>query len=105
MNDISMDFSPEIKAEWAKLESLPDSAIKEELKQKLLRMAKGEYDYFDWNGIPVRVSCSAPTSYKFENNQWVEGGPGYTARLEEADPLSKEVFLERFAHILDKSDL
>lgn len=105
MKDTIMGFSPEMKAEWEKLEAMPDSSIKEELKQKLLRMAKGEYDYFDWNGIPVRVSCSHPTSYKFENNQWVDGGPGYTTRLEEADPLSKEVFLERFSHILDEGKL
>ena len=86
----------EVRPHYDETMRMPPSPIRDDLVQRIRRMAGGEYNYFDWDGVAVRVSCADSSSHIYRDGAWQAGGPSYTVRLEECDELTSEQFAERF---------
>lgn len=88
-------FPPEVRSEYEKLLAMPPSTMRDQMLDKLFRIGAGDHDYFDWNGVAVRVACAGGAVETFENGLWRPGGPSRTVRDEECDPLTIEQLHER----------
>jgi len=96
MVDVRETLPEEYRAEYDKVMAMEASPMRDELVLKIVRMAKGECDYFDWNGVAVRVACAGGACQTFRDGAWQDGGPSYSVRQEECDPLTREELARRW---------
>lgn len=89
-------MEPELQVQYDQVLAMAPSAIRDDMLTRLFRISIRDFDYFDWNGVCVRVACAGGAVQTLANGLWLDGGPSYARRQEECEPLTPAQVRERF---------
>ncbi len=90
------ELPPDYRGEYDRVRAMSPSAIRDDMIERIVRMASGAHDYFDHDGVCVRVACAGGAVQTFRDGAWQPGGPSYTVRQEECEAISRDEAAARF---------